>query len=216
MKPAIHVAVTGSNFERIAADVALVGFFANQRPLRGGAGRADWRLCGLISDLLADDRLDTDRGAAALLPTAGALVSPRLLLVSLGEPQQFDRAVLRPLAHQAFDRVADLGARRVVVPLPLGGGTEDLPLDASAVTLIEASLEAVRMRSTALELVLCVSRGTESVIASVLQRLCRGRDEEQLEVVVAPEPDATPGDALEAGKPSLPPGVGSAHPPSSA
>ena len=47
--PEIDVVLTTLTLERVESDVAVAGFFTDERPLRGGAARADWRLCGGLS-----------------------------------------------------------------------------------------------------------------------------------------------------------------------
>ena len=48
--------------ERSKVDLAVAGFFSDELPLRGGAGRVDWRLCGLASRMLQSGQLDGDVG----------------------------------------------------------------------------------------------------------------------------------------------------------
>ena len=56
------------SFERVRVELGVAGFFENEIPLRGGAGRVDWRLCGLISEQLAAGRLSGRLGEALLIP----------------------------------------------------------------------------------------------------------------------------------------------------
>ena len=57
MSGSLRLCVDTSPFERVPADLAVAGFFSDERPLRGAAGRADWRLCGTISELLVSGRM---------------------------------------------------------------------------------------------------------------------------------------------------------------
>ena len=59
------------------AEIAVAGFFQDHRPLRGGAARVDWRLCGLLSELLMSGELEGRRDEAVLMPSARHLRAPR-------------------------------------------------------------------------------------------------------------------------------------------
>ena len=85
MTARLQISLVTEPFERVQADVAIAGFFPNERPLRGAAGRADWRLCGLPSDLLADGRLRETSGAALLMPGSGRMAAHQVLLLALGD-----------------------------------------------------------------------------------------------------------------------------------
>ena len=52
-------------------------FFADDRPLRGAAGRVDWRLCGLLATRSSRGRLPSELGEAVLCPSGGRLRAPR-------------------------------------------------------------------------------------------------------------------------------------------
>lgn len=106
--------------ERTAADLAVVGIFASERPLRDGAGRADWRLCGQLSALLVQGRLTGAWGEALLAPTFGGLAAPLLLALGLGEPEAFGLARCSAFAREAARRGLALGAGSLALALPPG------------------------------------------------------------------------------------------------
>jgi hypothetical protein len=85
------------------ADTILVPLPEDERPLRGDAGRVDWRLCGLISELLASGYVSGALGEAALLPGARPLSPSRILLVGAGSapPRGGSRPVLRAMRTAA-------------------------------------------------------------------------------------------------------------------
>ena len=72
------------SLEKSAVDLAVVGIFSDEFPLRGGAGRVDWRLCGLVSDQLLAGRIRGSRGEALLIPSMGQLRARRVMVVGLG------------------------------------------------------------------------------------------------------------------------------------
>ena len=98
-------------------DLLVAPLFSDERPLRGAAGLADWRLCGRLSRLLAAGRVSGALGEATLLP-AQRLAFPRLVLYGLGPSEGFDEARFREAARGIRKLARGLGARRFALPLP--------------------------------------------------------------------------------------------------
>jgi hypothetical protein len=107
--------------DRVKADILVTPFFACDRPLRGPAARADWRLCGMISDRLQREELTGELGEAALFPTGGRMRAPLLLAIGLGPRPDFGEETLRELARNAARRL--LGLRSGVAGIALPGDT---------------------------------------------------------------------------------------------
>jgi len=103
--------------ERVCADLVVVGYSPDDRPLRGAAGRADWRLCGALWQLVNSQKLNGTLGQAALLSAAGPLRSPLLLIVGLGRRAELDVDTWRGLGSEAVRRALDLQLNRVVLGL---------------------------------------------------------------------------------------------------
>src|SRR3989338_6290168 len=76
--------------DKIEADVVALTFFEDERPLRGVAGLADWRMNGALSRLILNETLSGKEGESLLMSTDGRILSPRLLLFGLGETKAFD------------------------------------------------------------------------------------------------------------------------------
>ena len=193
MSLALRLEVLSTPIEQADAELLLAGFFASDRPLRGGAGRADWRLCGLISQLLLEGRIQGEEGEAALLPAAPVLSSPRLLLVGCGHSQEFDRTALRRVAALGLARAAALAVGSVAVSLPLGGAVGSLSLDSSTLAVVEGAIDV----GNPLPLLrLLVPPGTESGIAGMIQRFSQGHRAVTIEVsLAAAAPPAAEGPA---------------------
>ncbi len=79
------IRLTARPMERVDADIAVAGFFADDRPLRSGAARADWRLCGGLSRRIESGDLSGKSGEAMLIGCGRALRAPRLMLLGLGD-----------------------------------------------------------------------------------------------------------------------------------
>jgi len=104
--------------ERLPAEVLLLALFADRRPPRGLAGRADWRLCGQLSRLLASGRLRGEPGEAVLIAGARGLCAARILGLGAGASEDFSDEVARDWVEAAVDRALDLRVRSAALELP--------------------------------------------------------------------------------------------------
>lgn len=117
MSRELVVEVDGTPVERSRADVVAVPLFAGERPLRGEAGRVDWRLCGKLSALVAEGRLDGQMGDAVLIATFGGLRARLLLVLGAGPRSDFDGRVFEALGRDAARRALALRAATLVLPV---------------------------------------------------------------------------------------------------
>lgn len=172
MSVGLVIEIESRPLPRVEADLAAAGFFADDRPLRGIAGMADWRLCGLISELLEQGRLRGELGEAILIPSGGRLRAPRVLLLGLGERRDFllqQPSQVKSFTADAVRRAGQLGVRTLALAPP-GVAPYDFPRHAPA--LLEGVLEAVREASAGLRLRLLtpeteVGRAARALAAAV-------------------------------------------------
>ena len=98
-------------------EALLLPFFSDERPLRGAAGLADWRLCGRLSKLLMAGRVSGAFGESTLLP-AVKLPFEKLVLFGLGSSDRFDEVRYREAARAVRKVLASLTIARYALPLP--------------------------------------------------------------------------------------------------
>jgi hypothetical protein len=153
MTVAIEMVLSPRPLERTEGEIAVVGFFTDERPLRGGAARADWRLCGGLSRRIESGELSGKSGDALLIGSGRALLAPRLLLLGLGDRQVFDQSSVSHELEQAMDRVLKLGCTRVALA-PLGIAMDDIPRNAAA--LMAGIRDGWRASERPMSLKLCV------------------------------------------------------------
>ena len=209
MSVVLALEVETSSLEQVIADVLVTPFFSCDRPLRGPAARADWRLCGLLSERLQQEQLTGARGEAALMPTAGRMRSPLLLVIGLGPRSDFGEEALREVARSAAVRLLGLRSGIVGIALP---GTVASRLDTSRVAgiVLEGVAEALSERPSALRLRLVVppeeAGRTRSGILETAGRLSSSQLAIRLERSpgTLPHPRAIPAHRAEvpAGKPA--------------
>jgi hypothetical protein len=114
----VYLGLAMGPITRVPAHVAVVAFFADERPLRGGAAHADWRMCGALSRLIQRGRLSGSFGEAALMPATGGLRVRWLLALGLGRRADFSAERAREFARACVTRSLDLAAEVVALPLP--------------------------------------------------------------------------------------------------
>jgi leucyl aminopeptidase len=171
MSRELEIEVDPASVERARADVVVVPLFAMERPLRGGAGRADWRLCGKLSALLVQGRLTGAPGEAALLSTFGGLRTPLLLVLGVGERAAFDARRFEAFAHAAVARSLAIRAGALALPLPDDAGGQ-LAHGRRAAALLAGTASAVAEAPPPIKLRLRLLVPREEVIhsADVLRR----------------------------------------------
>jgi len=78
-----------SRWDEAARDCLVLPVFATDRPLRGAAGLADWRLCGRLSNLVRSERATAKAGETMMLPPGRRLRFKRLLWFGLGDAKGY-------------------------------------------------------------------------------------------------------------------------------
>ena len=100
-------------------DTLVVTFFSDERPLRGAAGLADWRLCGRLSRLIKNKRLSGESGEALLMPPPGGRLSFRLMvLFGLGPSRGFDEKAYRDSVKKIRGVLERAGVGRYAIQPP--------------------------------------------------------------------------------------------------
>lgn len=138
-----------ARWDESARDCLVLPVFRDDRPLRGAAGLADWRMCGRLSRLLKTERATANAGETMLLPPGRRLRFQRVMWFGLGDAKGYtdDRfrkdlawilgvvtaAGVTDWAIQAPGRASGLiGARRAVEII-----LEDQTLAEQPLTLLE-------------------------------------------------------------------------------
>ncbi len=176
MTPLLTIGVESGSVERVAAEVAVVTVFETERPLRGESGRADWRLCGLLSDLVRAGHFAGRPGEAALVPTFGRLRAARLLLLGLGPQPGFGALEVKAAAREAVARLLQLRAGSAALALP-GQWTGLLPPGPSAGAVLRGAAAALTPAAAALRLDLVVAEGATAKALAGLETAWRALPE---------------------------------------
>lgn len=117
MRPALRIGLAEAPVEALPVEIVVVACFADERPLRGPASRADWRGCGAFSQLLRDGSFRGDAGEAALVGGVRGLAAPRWLVLGQGHRGTLDFERLQAWGIEALSRCLALSATRVALAL---------------------------------------------------------------------------------------------------
>lgn len=126
------------SLDALQAQVLVLPFFEDERPLRGAAGFVDWRLCGALSRKLMAGYLHGSFGEKALVASPGKIKVDGLLLVGLGKSAEFGIQAGEQACAMIWDSLSQASPSTVAIALP--GRSMDLitPTDATQMWIAKA------------------------------------------------------------------------------
>jgi len=98
-------------------DAAACGVGVDERPLRGPAGLADWRLGGLLSRQLLSERYEGRLGEDLLVASVRKLPFSRIFLMGLGRTADMDEDMARQVVSRAAGVLLKAGVPSAVLGL---------------------------------------------------------------------------------------------------
>jgi hypothetical protein len=107
-----------ARWDETKRDCLVLPVFRDDRPLRGAAGLADWRLCGKLSRLLKASRASADAGETMLLPPGRRLSFSRVMWFGLGDAKGYSESRFRVDLTWIAQVVAKAGMRDFTLQLP--------------------------------------------------------------------------------------------------
>jgi hypothetical protein len=132
--------------DRIEGEVVAAFFFEDELPLRGPAAVLDWRLNGLLTDLLSKGEIAAQHGERLLVPNNGKLGADRVLFVGGGRWSSLEGDTYHQLIRNLLLTCRAAGFSRVCLALrPIPGEGEEALRAAvlSAVEEIEKGIECL-------------------------------------------------------------------------
>jgi hypothetical protein len=107
-----------ARWDESARDGLVLPVFKDDRPLRGAAGLADWRLCGRLSRLVKGNRATAEAGETLLLPPGRRLRFSRILWFGLGDAKGYTDERFRNDLAWILDVVTAAGVKDWALQAP--------------------------------------------------------------------------------------------------
>jgi hypothetical protein len=107
-----------ARWDETKRDCLVVSVFKDERPLRGAAGLADWRLCGKLSRLVKANRIGAEARETLMLPAGRRLSFAKILWFGLGESKGYTDDRFRKDVTWILEVVAKASITDWVLQLP--------------------------------------------------------------------------------------------------
>ena len=112
------VPATMESLDRLHAELVVLPFFEDERPLRGPSGLIDWRLCGAISRKILAGYMDGRFGEKGLLTNPARLRADGVLCFGLGPSETFDEGRARTACSSIAEALREARTSSVALALP--------------------------------------------------------------------------------------------------
>ena len=128
-----------SQLDALRCEAIALPYFSDERPLRGALGLADWRLCGLLSRMLASGQLTGEALETTLVPARPKLAVEKLFMFGLGPLSALDDASRGRAQLHMLDTLARARVRTTALVLP-GRSMHAVPAAEAFETFVRAAL----------------------------------------------------------------------------
>lgn len=112
------VSASLESLDGLQAEVVVLPFFSDERPLRGAAGLIDWRLCGTLSRKLMAGYLEGHFGEKGMIAGPDKLRAEGVLLIGLGPTSSFDGSTAKRACELIADTLRESKVTTAAVALP--------------------------------------------------------------------------------------------------
>jgi len=138
----MQIKISTEHLDILHPECLMLGFFSDERPPRGPCGFADWRLNGLISNLLAAGRISGALHENVMIETGGRIPSPKVLLHGLGPFHELSYERLHRAGTHLARTVFGIRCGDLALDIPAAART-DLDITQMTEALIRGFFEAV-------------------------------------------------------------------------
>ena len=138
-----------ARWDETTRDALVLAVFKDDRPLRGAAGLADWRMCGRLSRLVKLQRAHGEAGETLMLPPGRRLPFARILWFGLGDAKGYSEDRFRKDVTWILDVSKTAGVTDWALQMP-GRATGLIGARRAIEILLEDSL-ATQQSGTLLE-----------------------------------------------------------------
>jgi len=152
----------------LKCEAIAVPLFVDERPLRGPGGLLDWRLSGMLSQLILRGRVSGNAQETVLIPARPKLPFEKLFLFGLGPMESFDGTLFDATVDRMLDTLTAVRVRASVIVLP-GRAVERI----SAVEAMERFLEVAGRHPEHDEITLVESAEAQKAMGPIVEKARR-------------------------------------------
>jgi len=137
----MKIKVSSESLDALTYDSLAFGFFSDERPPRGYCGLADWRLNGLVSNLIAEGKVTGAFMEKVLITSDQRSASPNIFLMGLGESAQLTYEKLYTAGSTILQTMGEVECTNFAFDIP-GAGRCDLEVPKMAVAVVSGVFES--------------------------------------------------------------------------
>ncbi|MDO9514851.1 MAG: M17 family peptidase N-terminal domain-containing protein [Syntrophales bacterium] len=141
----MKIKVSPESLDTLTYDSLAFGFFSDERPPRGYCGLADWRLNGLISNLIAEGMVTGAFMEKVLISSDHRISTPKILLMGLGESTQLTYEKLYTAGCTILQALSEAECTDFAFDIP-GSGRCNLEVPKMAVAMVSGVFESENMK----------------------------------------------------------------------
>jgi len=116
----MDVIISKESIDLQETDLLITGLFQDERPLRGSIGWIDWRLNGMLSRFLIENRLTGEWRERTLIPSQDRVSPKVILLFGLGKVKEYSYLSVREVVPFVVETLKNLRASNLCFSLPYG------------------------------------------------------------------------------------------------
>lgn len=136
----MKIKVLSESLDALACDGLALGFFSDERPPRGYCGLADWRLNGLISKLIVEDKITGAFMEKTLIFSNHRIPPSKIFLIGLGESTQLTYEKLYTAGSTISQTLSEMECSDLVFDIP-GSGRCKLEVPGMAVAMVSGAFD---------------------------------------------------------------------------
>ena len=116
----MDVIISKESIDLQESDLLVTALFKDERPLRGSIGWVDWRLNGVLSRFLIENRLTGEWRERTLIPSQGRVSPKAILILGMGKIKEYSYLSIREVVPFVVETLKNMRASNLCFSLPYG------------------------------------------------------------------------------------------------
>ena len=116
----MDVIISKESIDLQGSDLLVTALFKDERPLRGSIGWVDWRLNGVLSRFLIENRLTGEWRERTLILSQGRVSPKAILILGMGKIKEYSYLSVREVVPFVVETLKNMRASNLCFSLPYG------------------------------------------------------------------------------------------------